>query len=141
MMIDDANIAIGIAGCNFHDEFNPTVNERKPLGHSSETLDQVMNNHWLLIHCFWDRDRDYVYKIISTHGVLDKILNHPPTVSGQPIVQISKAVLLFPQLRTHGCYWEKSSLQSLTALLSGLLVFDKYRLQLLSIVLFYSVEI
>jgi hypothetical protein len=42
----------------------------KPLGHT-ETFVQEMEGQRFLVHC--TKDRDYVTKIMSTHGVLDKI--------------------------------------------------------------------
>jgi hypothetical protein len=45
----------------------------KPLGHT-ETFVQVIEGKWFLVHC--TKDRDYVTKIMSMHGVLDEIQDH-----------------------------------------------------------------
>ena len=46
----------------------------KPLGHS-ETFVQLIDGIVFYIHC--TRDADYVTKIMSTHGILDEIQDHP----------------------------------------------------------------
>ena len=46
----------------------------KPLGHT-ERFVQVVEGQQFLVHC--TKDRDYITKIMSTHGVLDEIQDHP----------------------------------------------------------------
>jgi len=46
----------------------------KPLG-ATETFVQLLNGTRFYVHC--TRDRDYVTKIMSAHGVLDEIQDHP----------------------------------------------------------------
>ena len=46
----------------------------KPLG-ATESFVQVFNGIRFYVHC--TRDRDYVTKIMSSHGVLDEIQDHP----------------------------------------------------------------
>ena len=46
----------------------------KPLG-ATETFVQEINGVRFYVHC--TRDRDYVTKIMSSHGVLDEIQDHP----------------------------------------------------------------
>jgi hypothetical protein len=54
---------------NYIDEYMAT----KLLSHM-ETFVQVIEGKRFLVHC--TKDQDYVTKIMSTHGVLDKIQDH-----------------------------------------------------------------
>ncbi len=66
-------------------DYNDNYMSSKPLGHT-ETFVQEIEGKRFFVHC--TKDRDYVTKIMSSHGVLDKIQDHA-TLLGFGAIEIA----------------------------------------------------